>query len=113
MTESSVEIGWPETLVLLEKLQDGWCGPSSTAFSPRQLLLAHVLLSIATVYGLHAELTFSIPAEVHVIVFSGGGNGHAIYIPKASESQPFVPEEWPGVLHDWAQTCVDLTKEAE
>jgi hypothetical protein len=101
---------WPEALVRLEKLEDGWAGEGSTAFSPRQLLLAHILCSITAVFGLPVEGHVSAPANVDAVVCSPDlSEGHIIGLQCASDDHPFVPGNWPKLLGDWTALCVRLS----
>ena len=104
---------WPETLIAASKLQDGWCGEESQAYSPRQLLLASILLSIGEVYGLEAEAFLRPPALVQVVVAGSSPTRYGIEITKASDDNKFMPDAWPDVLHDWAETCIRLSAEEE
>ena len=105
------EHSWPETLLAASKLQDGWCGKRSQAFSPRQLLLASILLSIGGVYGLNVELFLKPPALVQVVVTGSSAMKYGIEVTKASDDKQFAPEAWPDIFHNWAETCIRLSAE--
>jgi hypothetical protein len=102
---------WPETLIAASKLQDGWCGEGSLAFSPRQLILACTLLAIGEVYGLEAEVFLRPPAIVQVVITGLSPTRYGIEITKASDDKQFMPDAWPDILHDWAETCLRLSTE--
>ncbi len=104
---------WPEALMAASKLQDGWCGEGSQAFSPRQLLLAAILLSIGGVYELGVELFLRPPAVVQVVVTGSSPVKYAIELTKASDDNQFMPKAWPDIMHDWAETCIRLSAEEE
>ena len=105
-----IESDWPKILTAASELQDGWCGEGSQAFSPRQLLLASILLSIGEVYGLGTEVFLRPPAVVQVIVVGLSPMRYGIEITKANDDDnQFVPEAWPDVMHDWAERCVRLS----
>lgn len=102
---------WPEIISAASKLQDGWCGEGSLEFSPRQLLLASILLSIGNVYGLGTEIYLKPPATVQVVVAGYSRTRHAIGITKANDQYRFVPEKWPDIFRSWAETCARLSDE--
>ena len=108
---AELEHDWPETLMAARKLQDGWCGKRSQAFSPRQLLLASIFLSIGEVYGLNVELFLKPPALVQIVVSGLCPTKHGIELFKSSDDKPFMPHEWPDILHNWAETCIRLSAE--